>query len=306
MKSTPGFGKKLRKITAGLLLAGLVAVSAGQTWATTAQPLVGPEAGETEIPGVTSQGQKKGSGKLTDAPFSVKIHFDKTDETLTEKDTAGWRQQGADGYVWNDDLVAAYFQTLAAKYDTEQGKVMFTNHAGKKYEFHTENCGWHMNIEQSVASLENGVDEGKDTVDPMWNSGCEYSSDNGVGQKYIEVDITEQKVFLYEYGELIFQTDCVTGQQNLSETTKGLYQVIYKASPSVLKSEDIYGNPYEQPVNYWICFNGEQGLHDATWRYEFGGDLWKSQGSHGCVNLPEEAAKRIYEEVYTYYPVVVY
>ena len=53
-------------------------------------------------------------------------------------------------------------------------------------------------------------------------------------------------------------------------------------------------------------FNGSQGMHDAIWRAEFGGDIYKSWGSHGCVNLPLEAAEKIYKETYMYYPVIVY
>ena len=115
-----------------------------------------------------------------------------------------------------------------------------------------------------------------------------------------------EKVFLFEDDRLVLETDCVTGQKGVSETTPGVYQVMYKASPSVLKDEDIYGNKYEQPVEYWISFNYSQGMHDALWRYDFGRDIYLTYGSHGCVNLPLDAAKTIYEEVYNYYPVVVY
>ena len=98
----------------------------------------------------------------------------------------------------------------------------------------------------------------------------------------------------------------MTGTRGVSETEKGVFQVIYKASPSTLNGTDSYGNKYEQEVNYWIDFNGSQGMHDATWRSQFGGNIYETNGSHGCVNLPLEAAEKIYKEVYTYYPVIVY
>ena len=41
-------------------------------------------------------------------------------------------------------------------------------------------------------------------------------------------------------------------------------------------------------------FNGGIGFHDASWRTEFGGTIYKTNGSHGCVNLPKEAAKQIF------------
>ena len=36
------------------------------------------------------------------------------------------------------------------------------------------------------------------------------------------------------------------------------------------------------------------GLHDATWRSNFGGDIYQTSGSHGCVNMPYESAKELY------------
>ena len=53
-------------------------------------------------------------------------------------------------------------------------------------------------------------------------------------------------------------------------------------------------------------FNGGIGLHDAPWRGSFGGQIYKTNGSHGCINLPYDAAKLIYETVSKGYPVVCY
>ena len=237
----------------------------------------------------------------------MKIRFDDKYEKLTKEDTEDWRRLTPAGYyIWDHDRVSEYLETLKNKYDTELGVVSFTTHKGVKMMISSQNCGWHMNIEMSRINLEEGADKGETVVDPAWNSGCVYSSKNDVGDKYVEVSIEEQKVFLVEDGEIVFETDCVTGTDGYTETTRGVFQVQGKASPTTLKDKDKNGNSYEQPVEYWIAFNGSQGMHDASWRGEFGGEIYKSWGSHGCVNLPLESAKRIYEEVYLYYPVIVY
>lgn len=44
-------------------------------------------------------------------------------------------------------------------------------------------------------------------------------------------------------------------------------------------------------------FDGGIGLHDATWRNKFGGNIYINKGSHGCVNLPYQTAEYIYENV---------
>ena len=39
------------------------------------------------------------------------------------------------------------------------------------------------------------------------------------------------------------------------------------------------------------------GFHDATWRSAFGGNIYEYSGSHGCVNLPPNAAKSLYGKI---------
>ncbi len=289
-----GFGRAILWIVLLLLTLGLYAVPARAEDA-----LAGYGSNQTEDPNSWVNSKP--------APFHIKIRFDEEYEELTEKDTKDWRRLTPAGYyIWDDEPVCEYLETLKKKYDTESGKVSFTTHKGVKMMISSTNCGWHMNIEMSRINLEEGADKELEEVDPAWNSGCVYSSKNGVGDKYVEVSIDEQKIFLIEDGKIIIESDCVTGTYGYSETTKGVFQVQGKASPTTLKDEDKNGNKYEQPVEYWIAFNGSQGMHDASWRGQFGGEIYKSWGSHGCVNLPLDTAKRIYEEVYMYYPVIVY
>jgi len=66
------------------------------------------------------------------------------------------------------------------------------------------------------------------------------------------------------------------------------------------------GEDYSTPVDYWMPFAGNVGMHDATWRGSFGGDIYLNNGSHGCVNLPWSSAKTIYENVDAGFPVLVY
>lgn len=46
-----------------------------------------------------------------------------------------------------------------------------------------------------------------------------------------------------------------------------------------------------------MTFDGGIGLHDASWRNEFDGDIHFNNGRHGCVNMPHDVAKTIYENV---------
>ena len=110
---------------------------------------------------------------------------------------------------------------------------------------------------------------------------------------YIEVDKKLQHVFVYENGRLIMDDDCVTGLPPRRSTPAGVYYITEKMKNKVLR-----GQGYASFVNRWMRItNGGIGLHDATWRGRFGGDIYKRDGSHGCINLPKAFAYELYDYV---------
>lgn len=105
-------------------------------------------------------------------------------------------------------------------------------------------------------------------------------------------------------GTCIVDTPVVTGTKGVSdrETPSGGVWAIDA------KMVDYYlvGQGYNTHVDYWMPFNGNVGIHDASWRDSFGGSIYLTNGSHGCVNTPYKAAKKIYENVSIGTPVIVY
>ena len=74
------------------------------------------------------------------------------------------------------------------------------------------------------------------------------------------------------------------------------------------KATDIIlrGTDYASFVNYWIAFKGHSfGFHDASWRSKFGGTIYKTNGSHGCVNMPYSKVKQLYNMVAIGIPVYI-
>ena len=108
---------------------------------------------------------------------------------------------------------------------------------------------------------------------------------------FVEVDISDQVVRLYKDKKILLVTDTVTGNPE-TPTYKGYFSVTYKERDTYL-----VGPGYRSHVDYWIPFDGDNGLHDASWRSTFGGDIYLENGSHGCVNLSNEAAETIYDNV---------
>ncbi len=129
-----------------------------------------------------------------------------------------------------------------------------------------------------------------------------------IGDTYVELDITRQTVWMYKDGECILESLCVTGNVAGGHSTPtGLYYLTYKTTDAVLRGTNNDGSKYASPVKYWMPFNGGIGFHDASWRNgKFGGNIYKTDGSHGCVNMPKNNAKILYENINSEIPIIIY
>ena len=114
---------------------------------------------------------------------------------------------------------------------------------------------------------------------------------------WIEVSYEQQKLYCYENDELLFSSDVVTGNEDTQIIPYGTYRVLYMTRDATLVGDD-----YEKHVDYWIGFDRETqghmvGFHDASWRTKFGGDVWKSDPTLECINMPTDKVKQLYETV---------
>ena len=118
---------------------------------------------------------------------------------------------------------------------------------------------------------------------------------------YIEIDIARQHIWFYKNGELILETDCVTGNVSKGwDTPQGVFYLLENG-----KGTDVLLG-YSVEVDYWMGFSYRGiGLHSSE-RKAFGGDIYLTNGSHACVNMPLEAAKIAYENIDTTIPIVIY
>lgn len=148
-------------------------------------------------------------------------------------------------------------------------------------------------------------------IEPVYERyGYERTADGtDIGNTYIEVDISRQYLWFYKNGELIIESPLVTGLTSPGwETNVGVGSILSKAANAKLEGFDFTGEPYKTPVDYWmpIGWDGE-GFHDAPWRGgAFGGGIYFSNGSHGCLNLPPYVAQVIFENAEIHTPVIVY
>ena len=116
-------------------------------------------------------------------------------------------------------------------------------------------------------------------------------------EEWIEVSYREQKMYYFEDGELVFESDIVTGNESTEIIPYGIYHVLYMTEDATL-----IGEGYEKHVEYWIGFDKETGghmigFHDASWRTAFGGDIWITDPTLACINMPTEKVKQLYGSV---------
>lgn len=113
---------------------------------------------------------------------------------------------------------------------------------------------------------------------------------------FVEVDISDQTLYFYKDGELFLTSNVVTGK-NSTPTRIGYFDIAYKVMDTRLKGPILANGKraWDNHVDYWMPFDGDRGFHDAYWRDEFGGTIYENSGSHGCVNMPHDAAQELYE-----------
>ena len=127
---------------------------------------------------------------------------------------------------------------------------------------------------------------------------------DGATGTYVEVSIEQQHAWFYKDGELVSETDIVTGTLGSKDTPTGVYFISERIRDKYLRPK---GSTSPTWVDRWMRItNDGVGLHDAQWRYKFGGSIYKTNGSHGCINLPKDFAFDLFEQVTVGTKVVVY
>ncbi len=217
-------------------------------------------------------------------------------------------QKSSGKVVINEEGVIRFVKKLAKKYDTLNKDRQFQSTARGTVFVSPGTFGYKINKKKEIKQLSKDLLGCKDvTREPAYSSKGNERNINDIGSTYVEVDLAMQHFWFYNNGEIVVDADIVTGCTNLDHyTVTGVYYIQYKTRDVTLKGREDDGTEYESDVEYWMPFYYDYGLHDAKWRGAFGGQIYQYGGSHGCVNLPFEAARTLYENVYVGCPVVIF
>lgn len=225
-------------------------------------------------------------------------------ETLDINTFADWLSINDNEKVEIDEeKVADYVAELGTKYNTYGKSKQLATSYGTTITMSNCHYGWKIDAETEAAAIVDDIKGGeKVTRDLNYQYTAASHTGNDYGNSYVEINLTAQHLYLYKNGSLVIDSDFVSGNPSKGNATHtGVFGVTYTERNATLK-----GQNYATPVSFWMPFNGNEGMHDATWRSSFGGSIYKRNGSHGCVNLPYSVAQTVFENVSAGFPVFVY
>jgi len=241
-------------------------------------------------PGLQAEAKEK-NDKLKS---SITYDFGNQRLTLNADTYFSWMTPGKNGSTQFDPAkIKEYVAELKRRTDTSGSNRSFRTATGQLIALGGP-YGYNINQKKEQEQLAADLLSGKElTREPIYTTVGVSRSGPDYGNSYVEVDLGNQHVYLFEDGKVSFETDCVSGNMSLGRgTPAGIYPLSYKTTNATLKGPD-----YEAKVSYWMPFNRGIGLHDAKWRGKFGGKIYQHAGSHGCINLPFAAAQAIYQKV---------
>ncbi len=141
-----------------------------------------------------------------------------------------------------------------------------------------------------------------------------------MNSKVIVISLEEQAMRVYQNGTLVNAFLVTTGRPD-KPSPPGTWWVEGKKSPTVFKATVPKTSPYwypDTPINYAMQYHSNgYFIHDSWWRADYGfgtqfphqdssGDVFSSQGSHGCINMQKNSAAWVYNYVEIFTHIVIY
>ena len=236
---------------------------------------------------------------------TVTYRFGNRSEVLDGEKIHTWLvSDGQGGVSLDESKIGEYVSWLGQTYNTAyKPKSLKTSYGQQTVTISKSVYGWKINQKEETEALKQLLLSCESQErEPVYSQTAASHDGNDYGNTYVEINLTAQHLFFYKEGKLVVESDFVSGNESRGwSTPAGAYPLTYKQRNATLK-----GQNYATPVSYWMPFNGGIGMHDAYWRSSFGGKIYKTNGSHGCINLPPAVAKTVYENISAGMPVLCY
>ena len=196
--------------------------------------------------------------------------------------------------------ISKAIKDIMKSYNTVGAEHEFTKHNGEKITVKGGTWGSNPDTDEEVAYLTEQFEKGESITDRVPEYTYSYED---FPNTYIELSIADQHLWVYKDGEMIMETDVVTGDATKKrDTPTGCYFI-----SECINGKYLTGDTYKTWVNKWMRLTNQGvGLHDAGWQPYFGGSRYRGHGSHGCVNLPPKFASQLFDTVSKGWLVVIY
>lgn len=234
------------------------------------------------------------------------------EEVISKEQVLEWMYFDSNNeVVFDQNLIYEWLGTLNDKYATFDDVRQFSSTLQGTVEVPAGTLGWSIDRETETQNIAADLYAGVDVTREPAIVGTGYANslagESDIGTSYVEVDMTNQMMYVYVDGARVIETPIVTGQIGTS-TVAGAYSVWNKETDTDLKGFNEHtGVDYVQPVSFWIPFDDTgQGIHDANWQPAFGGEIYKTNGSLGCINTPPGVMPQVFEHVTLGMPVIVF
>ena len=244
--------------------------------------------------------------------FNTKIVYDFVDReyTYTGETLAALYEETDEGEKISYEKARELIRQMAIETDTFESTRMFVNSYGNEIELEGGIYGWLMDVDETTEEFI-GFVENRESIEttPFYTQEAMHREKDDIGNTYVEIDTYGQWMWIYVDGEIIDQGPTVTGQPNLdARTPTGVNYIRNKERDRYLKGiSPETGREYDSLVNFWFPINwNDIGIHNSTWRDEFGGDIYTYNGSYGCINVTDHLAQTIFDSVPYGAPVITY
>lgn len=202
-----------------------------------------------------------------------------------------------------ENAIADFIAKLAEEYDTVGVSREFQATRGELVTIEGGTYGNRLDQETEISYLADAFERKVNEIHtPAYLQTAMRQGKEDIGDTYVEIDMGQQMMYYYQNGILEVETPIVTGNTSRRMgTPSGVNYVYQKQTNRILRGEG-----YASHVNFWMPVKGNIGIHDASWRNSYGGTIYQTNGSHGCINTPYQAMAKMYEMVEIGTPVVMF
>ncbi len=244
--------------------------------------------------------------------FAFIYDFGDRKEVINKGVVCDWIMLNEQGYIVYDEnnlplldeaMIEEYVAYLGSVYNTVGMERDFQTTRGDVVQVAGGSYGNELDLITELKYLKNAfINKERAVRTPEYITEAFVKGTDDIGKTYIEIDMGNQMMYYYKNGKLKLETPVVTGNMKRNwDTPATVCYVYYKQKNRVLR-----GANYATPVKYWMAVHGNIGIHDASWRKKFGGDIYLTDGSHGCINTPLEKVKELYDMVEIGTPVIMF